>query len=242
MDVIFKWDNYMYSENSFDFDMLVIENDEMCYLNFLLQPIYDPINLDVIHFEVLSEVYFDFEGDQTKDDFFLSCSNELIKEVSLKQIEFFGGWNIGKVFFVNIRLSCMADDYFVEMLMERSDLGYFIEINEFDCEIDNNMLLNFGRLQKKGVMLSLDDYHLNYKEACFSLGLIKWDYIKVDKKFIDYHVETPIVIKTLINMLSKFCKKGVILEGIETCFHLNSVRCLGALSQGFYIYPPARWD
>lgn len=221
---------------------IIIHNKNEFYIEYFAQPIYSPKNLKIACYEVLSKVYQDQDDILNSKMFYRANDSDMSKKVILKQVDYFSKKNLKKPFFINMALSNLEDNDFVEELQQRADRYFCIEISDLDCSISEKITANIKRLQNKGngINFSLDHYHHHHENANFSLGVIEWDYIKIDKSFLYQNLENSMQIRSMIFVLSVFCKRSIILDGVETHFTLDVLKQHDVLVQGFYRFPPKR--
>ncbi|WP_255202895.1 EAL domain-containing protein [Vibrio natriegens] len=134
------------------------------------------------------------------------------------------------------------DDEFVEKVINKSIYNKFhIEINEISTSIKYSKILkNIKRLQKLGMFIVLDAYYEENIAAHLSLGLIEWDYIKIDRSFLLYNSGDDDCLKSLIFVLRPYCKHGLIIEGVETYFQNEYLKKYNILSQGYFYSRPRK--
>ncbi|EGQ9363315.1 EAL domain-containing protein, partial [Vibrio parahaemolyticus] len=210
-------------------------------LEFLLQPIYFPKNGQTVYYEALSSVISDSGEHLNSEAFFETINDEFIKTVLLLQMEHFSQSNsISQDILLNVNLSSLKDDDFIESIIKRNKSNkYHIEVNEIDTPVrDVKILKNIKRLQKSGIYIILDDYYHENEIAHLSLGVIDWDYIKIDKSFLLYNSGNDDCLKALIFVISPYCKNGLIIEGVETYFQNEFVKKYNLLAQGYYYSRP----
>ncbi|MBR9788995.1 MAG: EAL domain-containing protein [Vibrionaceae bacterium] len=211
-------------------------------LEFLLQPIYLPKSGETNYFECLSRVINDSGETLNSESFFDNIDDEFIKTVFLLQMEYFCNIRTSKGIFLNLTLSALEDDDFVERVINNNIYGKFhIEISEIRTSIKcSKVLKNIRRLQKIGMLIILDDYYQDNIAAHLSLGVIEWDYIKIDRSFLLYNTGNDDCLKSLIFVLRPYCKHGLIIEGVETYFQNEFLRKYNVLAQGYFYSRPKK--
>jgi len=217
--------------------------DKQVHIDYFAQPIYNPKNLEISCYEILSKVYQNKNDISHRGGFFIPNNNHISKYVILNQIDYFLKIKLNKPFFIKMALSSLEDNNFLEEIHRRSSKYLSIEISDFDCSLSDSITEKIKRLYNNGngIKFSLDNYHHQYRNANLSLGIIKWEYIKIDKSFLYYNLENTMKIRSLIFILSAFCNKGVIFDGVETHFTLDVLKQHDVLAQGFYPYPPKKY-
>ncbi|ANQ20523.1 diguanylate phosphodiesterase [Vibrio natriegens] len=211
-------------------------------LEFLLQPIYLPKSGETIYCECLSRVINESGETLNSESFFDNIDDEFIKTVFLLQMEYFSSIKTSKGIFLNLNLSALEDDEFVEKVINKNIYNKFhIEINEISTSIKYSKILkNIKRLQKLGMFIVLDDYYEENIAAHLSLGLIEWDYIKIDRSFLLYNSGDDDCLKSLIFVLRPYCKHGLIIEGVETYFQNEYLKKYNILAQGYFYSRPRK--
>ncbi|MCF7481930.1 EAL domain-containing protein [Vibrio sp. J1-1] len=211
-------------------------------LEFLLQPICLPKSRETIYYECLSRVINESGETLNSESFFDNIDDEFIKTVFLLQMEYFSNIRTSKGIFLNLTLSSLEDDDFVDKVINKNIYNKFhIEINEINTSIKySKVLKNIRRLQKLGVFIILDDYYEENIAAHLSLGLIEWDYIKIDRSFLLYNSGNDDCLKSLIFVLRPYCKHGLIIEGVETYFQNEYLKKYNILAQGYFYARPRK--
>lgn len=211
-------------------------------LEFLLQPIYFPKSGETIYCECLSRVISDSGEKLNSESFFENINDEFIKKVFLLQMEYFCNIRTTKGIFLNLNFSSLEDDEFVEKIINNNIKNRFhIEVNEMKTSIKySKVIKNIRRLQKLGMYVILDDYSHENIAAHLSLGVIEWDYIKIDKSFLLYYSGNDDSLKSLIFVLRPYCKHGLIIEGVETSFQNEFLKKYNLLAQGYFYSRPRR--
>ncbi|HAS6193147.1 EAL domain-containing protein [Vibrio parahaemolyticus] len=223
--------------------VIVTRDDDYAAINYLFQPIYSPRTKRTIYYEVLSRVTSQSGEIYSNQDFFESVDDEFIKSVCLSQLQVAKSLKIKSTISLNINMSCLSDDQFVQSILLFKGAKIALEINELNCYTSAIQTLNnIKSLQSNGVMIWLDDYHSNNEQANLSLGTINWDYIKIDKSFLYFNSLDVMSAKALTYVLSPFTKKGLIFEGVETYEQAQIVKATGSLSQGYYYSVPKQWS
>ncbi|MDS1924701.1 EAL domain-containing protein [Vibrio parahaemolyticus] len=226
-------------------EQIIVRRNKTCVtLEFLLQPIYEPQSGETIYYEALSKVFSESGELLNTEIFFESINNDFIKLIALLQMEYFSYFKKLTNIFLNLNLSSLNDNNFVENIIKLNSKNiYHIEINDIDIPLlDNNILLNIKKLKKSGIKIILDDYCQDSIDSNLSLGMINWDYIKVDKSFLSNKNRKNRELEDLILLLSKHCKNGVIIEGVETERHNNFIKSHNILAQGYYFSIPKNME
>ena len=111
-------------------------------LEFLLQPIYLPKSGETIYCECLSRVINESGETLNSESFFDNIDDEFIKTVFLLQMEYFSNIKTSKGIFLNLNLSALEDDEFVEKVINKNIYNKFhIEINEISTSIKYSKIL-----------------------------------------------------------------------------------------------------
>ncbi|CAK1796399.1 EAL domain-containing protein [Vibrio crassostreae] len=233
----------MYNVYDLNGEVLIISQGEtIAEMSFLFQPIYSYEINGNLHYEVLSQIVSYSDDVMVNDAFFSGVNDDFIKSLCLKQLKVAQKFGIGSTISVNATISCIADFQFVLDVLEFKELKVALEISELNCyTCDKKILANIAYLQKNGVMIWLDDYHINNEQANLSLGVIEWDYIKIDKKFLFFNCKDSVAAQQLTQVLSPFTKNGLIFEGVETFEQSLIVKSTGSLSQGYFHSYPKQW-
>jgi EAL domain-containing protein (putative c-di-GMP-specific phosphodiesterase class I) len=221
----------MFSVENVQSGIIVTRGTTYAELDFLVQPIVDTNTLKIKYFEVLSRVS-QHSGEQLdSEDFFSDIDDEFIKLVSLHQIHYFQRKGIETRFCINLTMSSLFDEIFVNKLLSFEVKNFIIEINDINHDVMCDVLQgNIAKLQKSGIKLWLDDYFHEYDSANLSLGVIAWDRIKIDKSVLHYHSDDSTLTDSILYVLKPFCKDGLIFEGIESAFQnqlINRKNVLG---------------
>ncbi len=223
---------------------ITIYNDEsFVQLEFLFQPILDLKTKKIKHLEVLSKVLSESGEVYHNEDFFSNADDEFIKLVSLYQLKYCSTKCIKTPLTINLTLSCLKDYFFLKEIIDIDNITFGIEITEINCDFNCSKIKNsFSLLKRHNIDLFLDDYYHKNDSANLSLGFVDWDYIKIDKSFLFYNFDDFSSLNHLMNVISPYAKKGLILEGVETNIQHNAVKNLDVSVQGFYYSPPKSWD
>ncbi|MDA0382937.1 EAL domain-containing protein [Vibrio owensii] len=222
---------------------VLVECDNMkITFGFLLQPIYDPSTTKIKYLEFLSRVENDISV-LDNEMFFSNIDDEVIKNVCLKQLLYAKRKRINKPVSVNITLSCLMDDNFILDLTLLSDLDFALEINDIKHSyINEKIIKNINFLKSKGVAIWLDDFYSSGNEGILTLGIIPWDYIKIDKSFLWHNCEDSSAVVAITGVLGAYTKSGLIFEGVETELHESCVKQAKSLAQGFLRSHPKTWE
>ncbi|GHA32166.1 diguanylate phosphodiesterase [Photobacterium aphoticum] len=212
-------------------------------MRFLFQPIYQPKTNATVYYEVLSQVESQSGDQYSSEDFFANIDNEFIKLLSICQLNYVANLEaLAAPVSINIPLSTLLDAHFIQQLVDFSCLPYAIEITMIDTNCESSLLQkHIKQLKEAGIMIWLDDYHRDLAEANDTLGVIPWDFIKIDKTFL-HHYQDIDSLRALAFTLSPFAEMGLIFEGIETSFENDLIAGVKALAQGYYFSFPKRWD
>ncbi|HAS6232890.1 TPA: EAL domain-containing protein [Vibrio vulnificus] len=225
-------------------DLVTIQSERAYVtLEFLLQPIYSPKNREIIFYEALTRIVSESGETLNSESFFENIDDEFIKKVVILQMECFSSVGLSKKIFLNVNLSSLSDDYFVDYFILNNKLNLFqIEINEINLTPKEvSVLKNIKKLHSVGVWVILDDYYHENEAAGLSLGVIDWDYIKIDKSFLFYNSDNDDCLSSMIYVMKPYCKYGLIIEGVETSLQNDFLRCHDVLGQGFYHSRPEKY-
>ncbi|OAN17739.1 hypothetical protein A3K86_02125 [Photobacterium jeanii] len=218
--------------------------DERDYvdISFLLQPIVEPANGEVVAYEALSKVLTQ-EGEQLNNElFFEQLDDEFLKALVLAQIKAFkqSVYKQRRVLIsYNLSLSCMNDECFIDTLLGTATQKIALEFTNLDTNIRSKRLLaNLQKVQKKGHQLWLDDYLHQSKEANLTLGNIEWDIIKIDKSYLFFNTKEESLLESLTTVLQSYVKKGLVFEGVETELQRRLICGHRVYAQGYYFSYP----
>ncbi|MCG9656783.1 EAL domain-containing protein [Vibrio mediterranei] len=226
------------------------ESDECINLEFLAQPIASSLELDILGYEVLSSVSNNFGEVNDAQAFFENINDETIKAVFLAQLATVNSIDRHKtgikspLMSLNLTLSCLEDERFIEAIVAMTIAPFAIEINEHSLTtLNKRALQNARKLQRLGHELWLDDYKPCNDAASRTLGTINWDRIKVDKTFLYKSIDNLTQITTLTRLLKRYSSKGVIVEGIESLYQRECVATDSVYIQGYLLgYPKTLWN
>lgn len=203
----------------------------------LVQPIVCPKSQEIQYYETLSKICIFDKNNINNDIFFSIVDNSFIQTLALQQIQFSLTEYPFQRHSFNIKLSCLADEHFVQKLLNFNGTKFALEISELDCYTTSKEIhRNLSQLQANNIEIWLDDYHSNNKLANMSLGTIFWDRIKIDKSFLK-HADLE-SIRALEYFLAPFCSRGLIFEGVETPLHHQMLKESQSLVQGYYYSRP----
>lgn len=147
---------------------------------------------------------------------------------------------------INVTATELIDDNFTKQFinqMKEKNINcnnFGIEITERVVSKDNIKLRdNLLELQNNKVLIEIDDFGTGYN-SLMNLGEIPFDFIKIDKYFIDkiFDKEMKIIIQQLITLIHSIGRK-VIAEGVETkeqFLLLKELKC--DKIQGYYFSKP----
>lgn len=100
-------------------DQIIVRRNKICVtLEFLLQPIYEPQSGETIYYEALSKVVSESGELLNTEIFFESINNDFIKLIALLQIEYFSYFKKLTSIFLNLNLSSLNDNDFVENIIK----------------------------------------------------------------------------------------------------------------------------
>ncbi|QOY35332.1 EAL domain-containing protein [Anaerobacillus isosaccharinicus] len=133
-------------------------------------------------------------------------------------------------------------EYIESLLSEHRIPAKYLEIEITESillENDSEAIMFLNRLKEIGVKIALDDFGTGYSSLSY-LSNLPVDKMKLDKKFIDQHLNESgkKIIKQLI-LLAEAFELDVVVEGVET---IEQVRLLQELKckyiQGYYFSKP----
>ncbi len=106
-----------------------------------------------------------------------------------------------------------------------------------DDEVRIFSILN--EIKKAGIKVSLDDYGTGHNSLKYlSKLLFHFEYIKIDKQFIDEIESYKILLEAVVNAAHGFDTE-VIAEGVETKDQLDIIKAIGCdVVQGYYFSKP----
>lgn len=146
---------------------------------------------------------------------------------------------------VNVSVAQLLDDNFSKVLdhaLKSTQIApeqLHLEITESVFAIDKKLVgKRVSELVERKVKISIDDFGTGYSSLS-RLQSIPFDFIKIDRSFIQNTTEeSDTIVRATILMAKEFgCK--TIAEGIETAEHEAHVAMLGAdYLQGFYFAKP----
>ncbi|WP_417585398.1 EAL domain-containing protein [Nitrincola sp.] len=205
---------------------LLINNDEI-HFEYMLQPIFtvDRFKQPMTKYlECLSLISKNIDGFDKRiksiETLFDGLDSDTIKEIAKSQQKFINEISkdiLGLTVSINIKLSCLLDDDFVDYMICNLYVPLALEVTVIDTDIHNKKLqLNIHLLQRFGVNIWLDDYIGSSVNQKTTLGVINWDIIKIDKEYLHYNSFDIKTTQELVNVLSKYANSGLIFEGVES--------------------------
>ncbi|WP_162063872.1 EAL domain-containing protein [Vibrio taketomensis] len=187
-----------------------------------------PMDESITTLDYISSVQDKFKLD-------ISVIDKVIKDVN--------HYNLKVPVSVNVHPSSMCKAEFISKVLECKDL--IIELIEYEdllfCEC---FYENVAILRKSGVMISLDDFGVDFATMDNAL-LLHPDQIKFDISLIKGIEKSYIKYRYLCFLYSKvvsLCTNGIIFEGVENIEqkHLIELFCEKPIFQGFYYYKPMK--
>lgn len=220
-----------------------LTNQLVVQFEYLLQQIVGSKNGSPMAYEMLSKLSSDLE-DQCVDceSFFSNIDDKLIKNLFISQLKWISDHNCANsldLISLNLTLSCLCDEQFVNQIICETHGPIAIEINEFErATLTTELINNIKKLQRFGHQVWLDDYLPHCQSANATLGVIDWDMIKIDKTYLYTSDNDSVGMQLLIKYLHKYSGQGIIIEGIETNMQRAQFKREGIYLQGFYFgYP-----
>ncbi|CAE6962008.1 Putative diguanylate phosphodiesterase [Vibrio sp. B1FIG11] len=217
--------------------IMIFHHDKWFLLDTVFQPIFKNVQVSIVAYEALARIY-DLSGERVSNEIIRSFSDATLKRIFLYQLDLVKSLNFEKVVSLNIGFAQLEDKYFVDEIIKRKYSSIALEINEEDNDMKTVRLMdNVCLLRERGMEFWMDDYD-PYIELCnAALVSFPWDRVKIDKRIVhDYFNRDDVVF--LLAILSKFCEKGVIFEGVETNRHDHLLMDLSCYVQGYYYSSP----
>jgi diguanylate cyclase (GGDEF)-like protein len=104
-----------------------------------------------------------------------------------------------------------------------------------------DVVSRIAELRSMGVTISIDDFGTGYSSLCY-LQKLRVDTLKIDQSFIrnlPFDANALSLMQTLIS-LAHGLGMTVVVEGVETQLHLDTIRALGSdMAQGYFLGRPA---
>ena len=236
----------------------------MLFRSLYYQPIIDPksnqvkglealLRLEHAKYGVLSPYYF-------MDEIIKSNSLKLVSRWIIKQVildyQIIKRYqthnpNFNPYFYISINLSSheLEDVEFVEEIKQYiceanlPEHSICLELTE-GTKIQNLEQINASlqSLKEVGVRLAIDDFGVDYSNLNV-LDKIRYDFIKVDKNFID-NIDTSDINRAIIDFISNFTNErdiSIVFEGVETkeqVDFINKTININSYIQGYYYARP----
>ncbi|PWI34899.1 hypothetical protein DI392_01060 [Vibrio albus] len=210
-------------------------------IEFLLFPVKS-LNPDrVEYYEIVTQVIEQSGESLGSVDFFENVEDSLITEITRNQLDYINENPNKYRFSINITLKSLLNYEFYIYLLNKKDRDIILEINEFQETEGSEQSLLFSKLSKLqsiGYKLCLDGFNHHIQQACSSLGIVMWDYIKLDKYYLVYNVNRTDELNSLIKVLIPFVKHSIILNDVCLQIHDRFAKINKLLVQGYYYTTP----
>ncbi len=124
--------------------------------------------------------------------------------------------------------------------VKKGSLHLEVTENSLMQQYDVDVLSQFRKLKELGVQIALDDFGTGYASISY-LRHYPFDYIKIDKSFIDdiEEVDTQLLMVRTIIDLANALDLYTVAEGIETLSQVQIVHDMGCvIGQGYYFGKP----
>ncbi len=124
--------------------------------------------------------------------------------------------------------------------VKKGSLHLEVTENSLMQQYDVDVLSQFQKLKELGVQIALDDFGTGYASISY-LRHYPFDYIKIDKSFIDdiEEVDTQLLMVRTIIDLANALDLYTVAEGIETLSQVQIVHDMGCvIGQGYYFGKP----
>lgn len=169
--------------------------------------------------------------------FVLREANRALAQLSLPQ-----SWHLS----INICARHLMEDRFVEDICESAGamLGRLVlELTERSCvERTPRVVTALNHMRQRGVRLSIDDFGTGFSNLDL-LADFRFDYVKVDRRFLAMRGEARIEFLNSIATLAHSLDAKVVAEGIETAAEHDVVKRSGIdLAQGYWHGKPMAFD
>ena len=215
-----------------------------------IQPVYDYNNSVIEYAEILIREYRGISGVEQimkfvkRTDSYDVFDLDIVKETLyiLKSIPDLG-YPVG----INLCSKSLEVDSFADKVMQLikesgvSKDKIILEINEYTKFSNKKVIENLTVFSSSDITLALDDFGIGNTNLLSSFINIKFDYIKIDKEFVDLDDNWDNK-KLLLCSMKKICDSmsiKTVVEGIETPEQLSILRDLGYNAiQGYIITKP----
>lgn len=211
-------------------------------LEFYFQQIIDLRTQKEVYVEVLTRLLNQSGEELGNEEFFDSVGSDFIKTLSILQLKYVRRKKLAIKPTINITLSCLGDEDFVQTLHEFSALEYAIEVTPEEESVDTQKVIeNIKQLKRSGIKVWLDDYDPENKFMNATLGEIAWDRIKVESRIVQSYSSQPEVLSSFLFVLAPFVTQGIVFDGIENQRLMGAIASLNVLAQGDYYGRPQNW-
>ncbi|WOD18620.1 EAL domain-containing protein [Paraburkholderia kirstenboschensis] len=161
---------------------------------------------------------------------------------ALTQLPFAQDWHIS----VNICAWHLLEDHFVEDICESAGPmleRLVLELTERSCvERTSRVVTALSHMRQRGVRLSLDDFGTGFSNLDL-LADFRFDYVKVDRRFLAMRGEARIQFLKSVAALVHTLGAKVVVEGVERAAEHDVVQRSGIdLAQGYWYAKPMAVD
>ena len=161
---------------------------------------------------------------------------------ALTQLPFPQHWHIS----INICARHLLEDRFVEDICESASPmleRLVLELTERSCvERTPRVVTALSHMKQRGVRLSLDDFGTGFSNLDL-LADFRFDYVKVDRRFLALRGEARIQFLKSIAALVRTLGAKVVVEGVESAADHDVVQRSGIdLAQGYWYGKPMAVD
>lgn len=105
------------------------------------------------YYELLSKLISESGTLYNNEDFFTNIDDIFLKKLCLAQLDYLEEIKIDKVTSINVTLSLLSDQNFIDKVTHLKSTKLALEINELNCKIDNKIKRNLMKLKNNNVML-----------------------------------------------------------------------------------------
>jgi len=231
-----------------------VENHEFCAF---FQAIFDTKRRRVVGFEALMRWLddrnkvryspYEFIPVAEQSGQIVTLGNQMIMDAVRQVSDWKRDYDFKAEVSINVSPVQFFSDSLVHVLMECVD-AYSVDPSQIKLEITESLFVNDSKnvleklnlFKKKGFKLSLDDFGTGYSSLAY-IQDYPFDYIKIDKCFIDNVVESSRNQALVMAVLSLAHKLGmeVVAEGVENKEQADYLTGIGVdLLQGYFYSKP----
>ncbi|MGD9569493.1 MAG: EAL domain-containing protein [Sedimentibacter sp.] len=220
------------------------------------QPKINLTNNEIVGTEALLRIKIDSYKDLSIEQLisiaeeagFIGEITKWVIATSVKQIKEWQKSGINTKVSINLSSIDLNDDSLINYTKNcLKDYGVYPYLLEFELtersiiKDEQNVLSMLKKIKEAGIKVSLDDYGSGHNSLSYLVNdLFPFDYIKIDKMFIDNIIEeqNKVLIQGIIET-AHVLKIGVIAEGVETEEQVNILNKIGCdIIQGYYYSKP----